>query len=701
LWRNAHVEIFSELGIVTEYPTGFIFFCLLLGAAYAFILYFRTGDHIVIAWQRWLMSVLRFAAVSVISFLLLSPLVKRTTETIDKPLIIFAQDNSLSIVLTRDSSYYKFRYPEELNGLVSDLKKKYEVSVLSFGDRVTQGPMTNFSEKSTDISSLIDEVNTRYSNRNIGALILASDGIYNRGRNPVYATQKLRFPIYTVMLGDSSIHRDIVLKKITCNHSVFLGDKFPVEIDVSADKCNGELSELKVKKGDQVLFTRELQFSGESDFKKVFLTLDATQKGIHRFSVQIKPVDKETTVINNNRDFFVDVFDSKEKILILYQSPHPDIAAIRHALEGNPRFEVTDTRMDELSKQVETFDLVILDQLPSDNTDLRKIAESRTPALFIVGTQTKLDAFNNLRTGLAITSDRTTFTEALPALNEGFSLFTVSSDIRDVLKNVPPLTSPFGSYQHSPMADVLVYQKMGNIQSKMPLIMFIQNAGKKTGFITGENIWKWRLSDYMQTGNHEAFDELINKIVQYLSVKGDRDFFRIKCENTYQENENVEMEAEVYNQSYELVNQEDVNLTITDEKNKKYPYVFGKTEKNYYLNAGSFPAGNYKYEASVKLGSNVYQKKGEFFVAPLNLEELTTTADFNLLYRIAKEHDGELVFPKEMKDLANKISKREDIRPVSYFQKRYSDITGNLWIFILVIGMLTVEWLMRKRSGVY
>jgi len=231
--------------------------------------------------------------------------------------------------------------------------------------------------------------------------------------------------------------------------------------------------------------------------------------------------------------------------------------------------------------------------------------------------------------------------------------------------------------------------------------MFFEAAGRKTGIITGENIWKWRLSDYLQTGTHQASDELINKIVQFLSVKSDKSFFVVKTANRFQENENVEFQVEVYNESYELINQQDVNLVITDEKGKTFPYVFGKTENSYYLNVGNFPVGNYKYQATVKVGKYMYQRSGVFIVSALNLESLSTIADHNLLYRIAKAHSGEMVYPGKMDDLVKKISAREDIRPVSYAHKQYSDLIGNILVFLLIVGLLSAEWFLRKRSGVY
>ena len=649
------------------------------------------------------MTGFRFFSVSLIAFLLLSPLIKKQKEVIQKPLIILAQDNSRSILLSKDSGFYRKKYPDAIRELSNDLHKKFDVAELSFGDRVSNDLQTTFTEKETDISALFDEVNIRYANRNISALIVASDGIYNKGSNPFYAADKIRFPIFTIAMGDTNLPRDLILKKIICNNTAFIGDKFSVEVQIEADKCSNEKTDLQVIKGEDVLFTRTLQFSGDKDFKKIEINLEARSKGLQRFKVQLKPLPGETSIQNNTQDFFVDVTDTRQKIAILYQAPHPDIFAIKQALEGSTRFEVESFKQEAFDQNPSKYDLIILDQLPSNQGffNLSPIIGSNVSLLFIIGTETNIDAFNALKTGLTITSSKINYTETLPSINDEFSLFTIGNDLQEVLKDIPPLVSPLGAYQFSPVSDVLFNQKIGNVHTKVPLILFFQSQERKTGIIAGENLWKWRLSDYLQKGDHKVFDELINKIVQYLGVKGDKSFFRVKVNNRFMENENVEFDAEVYNETYELINKDDVNITITDEKNNSYPFVPGKTDKAYYLNAGTFPVGNYTYQATVKTGKNVYTKKGEFIVTPLNLEFLNSVADHNLLFRIAKAHDGEMFYPRTLHDLGKKILEREDIRPVSYSQKRFIDLSGSAWLFIFIVALLSAEWFIRKRSGVY
>jgi len=109
----------------------------------------------------------------------------------------------------------------------------------------------------------------------------------------------------------------------------------------------------------------------------------------------------------------------------------------------------------------------------------------------------------------------------------------LDKDLQDILKNVPPLLSPLGAYQYSPVSESFSARKIGNVYTRIPLILFFQSQERKTGIIAGENLWKWRLSDYLQKSDHKVFDDLINKVIQYLSIKGDKSFFKVKVSNRF------------------------------------------------------------------------------------------------------------------------------------------------------------------------
>jgi hypothetical protein len=102
--------------------------------------------------------------------------------------------------------------------------------------------------------------------------------------------------------------------------------------------------------------------------------------------------------------------------------------------------------------------------------------------------------------------------------------------------------------------------------------------------ISGEGLWRWRMYDYEQSSNHDAFNALISAVVQYLSVRADDRQFRVRLEKEqfaggnriYSENESVIFSAELLNESNELINAPDVSLTIKDEQVRSIPTSLAK-----------------------------------------------------------------------------------------------------------------------------
>ena len=111
--------------VFEQYPSWYIGLCVLLGIAYAIILYFKdttfkeaTKNEKIALWP---ISFFRALVVSAIAFLLLSPLLKTRFIDIVKPYIIIAQDNSESIkngFETVDSTAYKQQLTQLILSLI-------------------------------------------------------------------------------------------------------------------------------------------------------------------------------------------------------------------------------------------------------------------------------------------------------------------------------------------------------------------------------------------------------------------------------------------------------------------------------------------------------------------------------------------------------------------------------------------------------
>ena len=60
---------------------------------------------------------------------------------------------------------------------------------------------------------------------------------------------------------------------------------------------------------------------------------------------------------------------------------------------------------------------------------------------------------------------------------------------------------------------------------------------------------------------------------------------------------------------------------------------------------------------------------------------------------------GQTVSLKDMPLLTGLLKKRSDLKPIIHLQRRYSDLTGVWWMFVLIIVLLFAEWAVRKRNG--
>ena len=693
-----------------QYPTWYLFLCALLGLAYALLVYFRsTTFKEQAAWLNWLLGALRFLTVTALAILLLSPLIKSLLTDTKKPVIVLAQDQSESVIGELDEAALQ-QYKTAYQTLKSSLSENYDLKEYAFGSEVREGVDFNFTDKVSNLSEMLKSLYDLYSNQNLGAIVLSTDGIYNEGSNPIYAGNRLGAPIYTVALGDTTPKKDLLIKRVYHNKIAYLGDKFNIEIDIAAQNCNNSRTSLVISKIDkgQVRKLQEVPLTIDKNdfFATQEITLDADQAGVQRFRIAINAVAGEVTRSNNVKDIFIDVLDARQKILIIANSPHPDLTAIRQAVSKNENYEIKVDYIDRLKANITDYNFVILHQLPSSTQDagaiLTQIQVKKLPHLFIVGSQTHIGLLNNAQSLLNISGDGKNTNDVQATFAPDFSLFTVGDGTKSALPSFAPLTAPFGEFREATNTQILLYQRIGKIDTKYPLLVMGEENGVKKGVLAAEGIWKWRLFDYLQNKNHAIFEEIFGKTIQYLTLKEDKRKFRISLDkNIFNENEPIILDAEVYNDNYELVNEADVSLIIKNSEGKEFPFTFNKTGNAYSLNAGLFPVGNYTYQGKTFFNGQQLSYNGQFSVQPIQLESFETTANHGLLRILSEQHGGELVYPNALASISDKIKNKKSVKPVIYQTTRTRSVINLKWVFFLLMGFLSLEWFMRRYHGAY
>jgi hypothetical protein len=678
---------------------------------YSFLLYrkeFANPDSPLFRFRKWLFA-FRFLVVFFLLALLLTPFLKLKNTERQKPIIAILADKSESIRNGFLNKSDTTQYIQSLENLKGKLERKYEVVVYGIGDKIYKSIPKGLTDRATNLSAAFEMVNDVYYNRNIGAVILASDGIFNQGINPLYTTEGSSYEVYTINLGDTITPTDIRVGNLFYNKIAYLNDQLVIKADIAATNASGNnvtFSFFEIVNGQRKLIDKRSVFIGSNNF---YNTIDfvstASKVGVLHYQIVATEIRNEVSYTNNVKDFYVEVLDGRQKVLLVASAPHPDISALRKAIEFNKNYSLDVIYADEFNVNLNDYSLLILHQLPSsssNNTIISQIKTSGKPIWWIVGSGTGIAQFNKDQNAIAIAGTANKFNEVSASYNSDFSLFTLSDNTLTALSKFPPLHSFFGDYKTNPAIRSVFNQKINTIKTEFPLLGFIDENGVKHGFLCGEGIWRWKLYDFLQNQNNDAFNEIVAKIIQYLAVVSDKRPFKVNIvKNVFDENEAVQMDAQLYNASFELINSPDIELNICDESNKKFDFKFNKTENAYSLNAGFLPPGNYRYQAKTSLNGQLYKADGKFNISKLQLEDSRTVADHNLLRQLSLNHDGVSVTLSQTDKISDKLLSSDRLKTVLYDTYSTESAINIFWIFMLLMGLLSFEWFIRKYSGAY
>ena len=256
------MHFFSELSFLA------ILFCLLLAFLYSFILYKKEKNRINISVFR-ILSCIRFIIIITLLLLLFNPFIKSIKKYNERPIVVFVKDVSSSIKENINSS---------LDSLALEFKS-FDVFKYSFDSKIYEGFSNVNDGVKTNISNALKDIDSRFYNRNISALVLATDGLYNEGINPLYLDLE-KFPIYPIALGDTNIKKQISIIEVNNNKITFLGNKFPLEVTFSARQLKGEKVRCSLINNGKKLYSNIFDINSDEYYKDFQILLEAEELGL-------------------------------------------------------------------------------------------------------------------------------------------------------------------------------------------------------------------------------------------------------------------------------------------------------------------------------------------------------------------------------------------------------------------------------------
>ncbi|MBT4344672.1 MAG: hypothetical protein HOD68_01250 [Flavobacteriales bacterium] len=662
-----------EINIDSSY--FYVLICVSFGFIFTYLLY-NNKAKLISKNVNLFLFVIRFFYLSVILLLLLNPIIKLNNNYFEDPILIFAKDNSTSI--NEDIT-------DELISLKNNLInfKSYE---FSFSDKIYNGFIKNTGLKS-NFSNLFAELNNKFEGRNVAGLILASDGSYNTGLNPQYLSYN--FPVYCIALGDTTFKKDLRIDKVETNEVTFLGNSFPLEVSIASSIKNDVKSRLVIKDGKIKLYDEIVTFKKDNNYKIFELDLVAEKVGLLNLDVKIIPINGEENLTNNSFTKYIDVIDYSSSILILKNTNTPDLAAFNNSISKNPRYNVVIKDIDE-EYNIDKYQLIVLFgvNIIPDNLLNNKVS------LIVFNSVDYY--FENFEKNREFYNDKNKYPITI-SLNNRFSKFTFSDELNNLVNYAPPLFSSDINQKLKGNFDFILKNKQEESLSKSSVMMIKYIDEKKIAFVTAEGFWRWKFFDYKINNSNIAFDEIFLKLTQYLIIDDEKSLLRIKYKNDYDQDESVVINAELYNESYELVNDKEIKFSISDNSLNTKEYLFSKKSNTLFVDLGILKPGRYNYVARVD-GSDE-NKKGFFNVKKIQLEQFSDDVNHKTLNHISNQSGGKFFYLNSLKELESVINSSALNKKIIHSKQNIVSFLGITNLLILLIFLILLEYFLRKYNG--
>lgn len=669
-----------------------IILLILLAAVFAaglsyFQYYYKAGTR---SKATLLPAFLRFLSIFVLLLLLINPRITTTNYQIEKtplPLII---DNSESVAeLGADGQTL-----ELYNKLADDarLQDKFDLRSYRFDSEFAQSDSFSFKGSQTNIEQVAKNLRSIHRNKAF-PVILISDGNQTTGADYVYAFGE-QIRVHALVPGDTTTYPDLRISQLNVNKYAFLKNKFPAEVFLQYTGNKSLNATLTVNGSTGTVAKQSIQLSPSKRSAVVNLLLPADKTGLQVFKANVTSAETEKNTYNNVKNFAVEVIDQKTEVAIVSTINHPDLGALKRAIETNAQRKVTIVKPSEL-RDIDRFNVVICYQ---PNASFKNVFEGLNRAgvnrMIISGVSTDFNFLNSSQTDLQfkVSNQREDY---LPVYESGFNLFA-TDDIG--FGSLPPLQHGFGNVVVKGELNVLLKSRIRNIETGMPLLAFAEGNGSRSAYLLGENIWKWRLQSHADLGSFDKFDGLIDKTIQFLSSDNKRRSLIVQHERFYNSGENIEITAQFFNKNYEFDEKARLTIGVTNlETKQSRRYDLLKGANSFKTDLSGLPAGKYAFEV-IELNSKSKYTAG-FEILEFNIEKQFVSPDVKKIRQLILQTGGETYMPDQLTAMVDALLGDERYKPVQRAVVSRIPLIESVYLLILLAISLAAEWFIRKYNG--
>jgi len=700
-----------------SFQSGYLFLYIIIGLAAIGISWWSYKDLVpqISRLKRLVLISLRSLGILLIAILLIEPLTTLYTEEIS--------GNKLGVVVDMSSSMLNPEKDRRRYEIAESLYASYQPGNVSqryfgFADSVyllnglpdsisINGQATNISQ------ALLEPI--ALSDKELGALLILTDGAGNLGLDPLKTAASIDIPVYSLVVGSALSQKDIYISKIDCSPVGYTNTEIPLEVEIASFGYSGEPAVLEIRDENRVLLSRRIALPADGAYATIEFKLNLAGEGIKNLRTVIGAREDEANADNNIRAFTIKLLKDKIKVLLLSSTLNWELTYLKKALGqdsylqvdlaiSNSRGGIAAADLPPSLENWKDIDLIIALDLSAralgpQLANVKAAIESGTGFLYFAGAKSRIIRLGDWDELLPVKSNSLVSVEdgeffPLPGRQAIVRAVTDIEGLRwDDLK---PLSFMIRGLELDPAA-VVFLDVIGARGEHWAILAGGRFNRGKTAAITGYPWWP----RYFQpaSGNTEIkkIEKFWSNLVRWLVARDDLEKFNLASSKpVYKLGEPVGFAATLFDDSYNLVGGAKIDVVITDSTGaQRELQLTGHKAGEYSGIFGSPAAGKYDFTARAFIQSDTLgTARGSFIVESFSLEMENPSANYALMEQIATITGGMCFTSENFSEFSQNLKlnlKRSDV----FSEYR---LTGNKYLLIIIILLFTLEWGIRKFS---
>ncbi|RPI15848.1 MAG: hypothetical protein EHM58_13175 [Ignavibacteriae bacterium] len=696
------------LNITSQYPLVIALLFLAISIAAA-IFSFRKSH--LSKQKKYALIVIRSIAYFLLLVLLLEPalltLAKLGNETIDVVLI----DNSRSNFLPGIQGNTKTGQVNELienNTLITGNNRLFlfsnTIDAIPSGDNIS----LSYDGYETNISDALKTLKTTVTGQQVSSVTIISDGIITSGGNPVYEAKDFQTAFNVIGIGDTVQKKDVVVYDVLHNERGFTNTAVTIKVDLRSYESVNENINLHLQREGSTISSKSVLVKNNPALDEVTFDITESTPGFIKYRIIADAVNGELTTKNNYFDFIIEYIDNKTNILFISSGPGYDNALIESIFKRIKNYNITiRTAKNKTDFYEGGIDYRSFGELsavfllgfpePGFNADVikniaAKCKEYNVPVIFFAQKNSDyrlLDIFEDL---IPFSISRSSG-ESVTSLNIINPPGNNTNKLPNELNNsVQVFKNQVGIIQ-KPGSEVLMTERSGG----EPIFITRNSEKTKSTAFLGYGMWRWRLNS--RNNNESIAEKFIIETVNLSLIKDKKTKLRVyPVKSIFDYKESASFTAEVYDDEYKLTRNAVVTANVYS-KDKKFSQkiTFNAEENIFKASIPGLNVNDYIIEAEAEINKISFAKDdNRFLVDTLNTEYKNTRSDFSAMKELAHNTGGNFMTAAEYSPgLLKKIENPEPA--MSHFHR--NNLWENKFVLFLIIGLLTIEWVVKKRNN--